>query len=94
MERYPILLSPVCSIPAYRHGERRWSIDGATVEYLDAKRYSQWVNLTGNPALSVPAGKSDEGLPIGVQLIGRPFEEERVLAVGRMLEQELTTARR
>jgi Asp-tRNA(Asn)/Glu-tRNA(Gln) amidotransferase A subunit family amidase len=89
MHRYPILLSPVASIPAYRHGERRWNIDGETVEYLDAMRYSQWVNLTGNPALSVPVAKSREGMPIGVQLIGRPWEEELVLAVGRALEREM-----
>src|SRR5206468_2654541 len=81
MHRYPILLSPVASIPAYRHGERRWEIDGKTVEYLDAMRYSQWLNLTGSPALSVPFAASPEGMPIGVQLIGLPWEEELVLAV-------------
>jgi len=36
MERYPILLCPAAAIPAFRHGERSWQIDGKTVNYLDA----------------------------------------------------------
>jgi Asp-tRNA(Asn)/Glu-tRNA(Gln) amidotransferase A subunit family amidase len=49
-------------------------------------RYSQWLNLTGFPGASVPMALSKEGLPIGVQIIGRPFEEELVLAVAEALE--------
>ena len=36
MQEYPVLLCPVCSIPAFRHGERKWKVDGQEVEYLDA----------------------------------------------------------
>jgi Asp-tRNA(Asn)/Glu-tRNA(Gln) amidotransferase A subunit family amidase len=49
-------------------------------------RYSQWLNLTGFPGASVPLGLSSEGLPIGVQIIGRPFEDELVLSVAEALE--------
>jgi len=49
-------------------------------------RYSQWLNLTGFPGASVPVGHSNEGLPIGVQVIGRPFDDELVLAVAETLE--------
>ncbi|MGH9732131.1 MAG: amidase, partial [Candidatus Acidiferrales bacterium] len=45
MERYPILLCPVCAIPAFRHGEREWTVDGRRVDYLQAMSYSQWFNL-------------------------------------------------
>jgi Asp-tRNA(Asn)/Glu-tRNA(Gln) amidotransferase A subunit family amidase len=86
MERFPILLCPVCAIPAFRHGERTWEVEGRQVEYLEAMRYTQWFNLLGAPAAVVPVGRSPEGLPIGVQVAGRPFEDERVLGVAAAVE--------
>ena len=88
MRKYPILLCPAAAIPAFRHGERSWKIDGKTVNYLDAWSYTEWFNLLGNPAVVVPVSHSFEGLPIGVQIVGRPWEEERVLAVAAVLEKE------
>ncbi len=92
MRDYPILLCPAAAIPAFRHGERSWRIDGGsvnkTVEYLDAWSYTAWFNLLGNPAAVVPVSQSQEGLPIGVQIVGRPWEEEQVLAVAAALERE------
>ena len=87
MERYPILLCPACAVPAFRHGERKWTIDGQTVDYWQAMSYSQWFNLLGNPTAVVPVGMSAEGLPIGIQVVGRPFEDELVLAVARRIEE-------
>jgi Asp-tRNA(Asn)/Glu-tRNA(Gln) amidotransferase A subunit family amidase len=87
MDRFPILLCPVCSIPAFRHGERKWTVDGLEVEYLNAMSYTQWFNILGNPAAVVPVGRSPENLPIGVQVVGRPYEDERVLAVAAAIEQ-------
>jgi Asp-tRNA(Asn)/Glu-tRNA(Gln) amidotransferase A subunit family amidase len=86
MEGFPILLCPVCAIPAFRHGEREWEVEGQQVKYLDAMRYTQWFNLLGAPAAVVPVGRSPEGLPIGVQIAGRPFEDERVLGVAAAIE--------
>jgi Asp-tRNA(Asn)/Glu-tRNA(Gln) amidotransferase A subunit family amidase len=86
MHEYPILLCPVASIPAFRHGERSWQIDGQTVEYLDAWSYAEWFNLLGTPAAVVPFGRSNGGLPIGVQIVARPWQEELVLAVAAELE--------
>jgi len=86
MREYPILLCPVASIPAFHHGERSWEIDGKAVQYLDAWSYTEWFNLLGNPAAAVPVGRSNEGLPIGVQIVARPWEEELVLAVAAELE--------
>jgi len=91
MREYPILLCPAAAIPAFRHGERSWKVDGTTVEYLDAWSYTEWFNLLGNPAAVVPVSHStaaeSEGLPIGVQIVGRPWEEEQVLAVAAALER-------
>jgi Asp-tRNA(Asn)/Glu-tRNA(Gln) amidotransferase A subunit family amidase len=86
MESFPILLCPVCAIPAFRHGERAWEVEGQQVKYLDAMRYTQWFNLLGAPAAVVPGGRSPEGLPIGVQIVGRPFEDERVLGIAAAVE--------
>lgn len=88
MRRYPILLCPVASIPAFKHGEREWDIDNQTVKYLDAWSYCEWFNLLGMPAAVVPVGYSVGGLPIGVQVAGRPWEEEMVLEVADILERE------
>jgi Asp-tRNA(Asn)/Glu-tRNA(Gln) amidotransferase A subunit family amidase len=88
MENFPILLCPVCSIPAFRHGERAWLVDGQQVNYLDVMRYTQWFNLLAVPAAVVPVGRSPEGLPIGVQIVGRPFEDERVLGIAAAIEAE------
>lgn len=88
MRKYPILLCPPAAIPAFRHGERTWQIDGKTVHYLDAWSYTEWFNLLGNPAAVVPVSHSREGLPIGVQIVGRPWEEEQVLAVACVIERE------
>jgi amidase len=88
MREYPVLLSPVASIPAFRHGERSWSIDGKTVAYLDAWSYCEWFNLLGMPAAVVPLARSSEGLPIGVQIAAKPWEEEVVLSVAEVLEKE------
>jgi Asp-tRNA(Asn)/Glu-tRNA(Gln) amidotransferase A subunit family amidase len=88
MEHYPVLLCPAAAIPAFRHGERSWQIDGKTVEYLDAWSYTEFFNLLGNPAAVIPVVHSSEGLPIGVQIVGRPWQEEQVLAVAAALERE------
>ena len=88
MQRYHILLCPVAAIPAFRHGERTWRVEGRTVQYLDAWSYSEFFNLLGNPAAVVPVSHSPEGLPIGVQIVGRPWEEEKVLAVAHSLERQ------
>lgn len=86
MSEHPILLCPVASIPAFRHGERRWTIDGKAVAYLDAMRFAQWFNAAACPAVVVPAGASAEGLPIGIQIVARPFEDEVALGVAAVVD--------
>ncbi len=88
MRECPILICPVASIPSFNHGERQWLVEGKTVNYLDAWSYCEWFNLLGFPAAVVPVGKAPDGLPIGVQIVGRPWEEELVLAVAAAVERE------
>jgi Asp-tRNA(Asn)/Glu-tRNA(Gln) amidotransferase A subunit family amidase len=84
---YSVLLCPVASIPAFRHGERTWIIDGQGVDYLDAVRHTQWFNTLAAPAAVVPVGRSPEGLPIGVQIAARPFEDEIALGVAAIVDR-------
>jgi Asp-tRNA(Asn)/Glu-tRNA(Gln) amidotransferase A subunit family amidase len=86
MEEVTVLVSPVSTGPAFRHGEGNWR-RGERKNYRDTMRYSQWLNLAGFPGAVVPMGMSPERLPIGVQVIGRPYEEELVLAVAEAIER-------
>ncbi len=87
METFPMLLCPVASIPAFRHGERSWVVEGREVWYLDAVRHTQWFNVLACPAAVVPVGQSREGLPIGVQIVARPYEDEAALAVAGVVDR-------
>ena len=89
MQRYDALLCPVAAVPAFRHGEREWTIDGTRVHYLDAWSYSAWFNLLQHPAVSVPAGSTADGLPVGVQVVARHWEERTALALARTIERRL-----
>jgi len=86
MESVPILISSVSTGPAFKHGEGNWR-SGEKECYRDTMRHSQWLNLTGFPGAAVPVGMSNEGLPIGVQVIGRPYEDELVLAIAEAIER-------
>jgi amidase len=88
MQRFPVLLCPVASVPAFKHGERNWEIDGKSVRYLDAWSYCEWFNLLGMPSAVLPISKSKEGLPIGVQIVTQPWQEEVALSVAEILERE------
>ncbi|MBZ5549993.1 MAG: amidase [Acidobacteriia bacterium] len=87
MRKYPVLICPTAAIPAFRHGEREWKVEGKTVKYLDAWSYCEWFNLLGFPGVVVPMGFSEAGLPIGVQIVGRPWEEELVFSIAAVLEE-------
>lgn len=78
MENVPVLLMPVCGIAAFPHRTRG---------LFKAMMPSVIWNALGFPALSVPMTMNTEGLPVGVQLIGRPWEERTLLAVGQRLEE-------
>lgn len=85
-ERYPILLMPVAPGPAFRHGEIGWIAANHSATFVETFAYTQWFNLLGCPAATLPVARSNEGLPIGVQVAGRPFDDELVLAVASAIE--------
>ena len=86
LREVPILLSAVSMAPAFKHGAGNYR-SGDPHNYRDTMRFSQWLNLAGFPGLPLPMGQSAEGLPINIQLIGRPHEEELLLAVAERLEE-------
>jgi len=85
LREVPILLSAVSTAPAFKHGAGNYR-SGDPHNYRDTMRFSQWLNLAGFPGLSLPMGRSPEGLPINIQLIARPHEEDLLLAVAEQLE--------
>jgi Asp-tRNA(Asn)/Glu-tRNA(Gln) amidotransferase A subunit family amidase len=85
MGRRRALLCPVAGVPAFRHRERVWSIGGRKVRYPRVFSYCQIFNLLSNPSVVVPVGRSPEGLPIGVQIVGRHFEDPLILGIARRL---------
>jgi aspartyl-tRNA(Asn)/glutamyl-tRNA(Gln) amidotransferase subunit A len=82
-QRVDVIASPVAPRPAFRLGEL---IDDPLSMYLN-DIYTLSANLAGLPGLSLPCGFSREGLPIGLQLLAPPFEEERLLRAARMYER-------
>jgi amidase len=89
MKTTPLIIAPVGATPAFEHGARRVEINGQSVSVFRAFSYSQTFNVFGLPSLVVPAGRSADGLPIGVQIVGRPFEEKTLLAAAAVVEKEL-----
>jgi len=90
MEGTPLFVAPVGAVPAFRHEEYgRVEVNGQTVPTFRAFAYTHAANVFDLPAVCLPAGRSREGLPIGVQIVGRPFEEWRVLAAAHVVEDAL-----
>lgn len=87
MSDHQVLIMPVSTGPAFRHGEMGWTRDERPATFVDTMVYSQWFNLLGLPAVVVPVGKSPEGLPIGVQIVGRPYEEYFVCTIAEAIER-------
>jgi amidase len=89
MERYPIILGPTFCVTAFKHGATEVDIDGKKYPHFLAGWPVAWGNCAGLPGAVVPCGKDREGLPIGLQISGRAFGEETVLAVAKAAESAL-----
>jgi Asp-tRNA(Asn)/Glu-tRNA(Gln) amidotransferase A subunit family amidase len=87
METFPVLLMPVVGIAAFRHGESRWQVEGKEIGLFQAAMPALVANVLGLPAVTIPMAISSAGVPIGVQLMGRPFEDELLLEIAVKLEQ-------
>jgi len=82
-EEVDAILTPTSPTPAFKRGERS---DDPLAMYL-SDIYTISVNLAGLPAISVPSGFTESGLPIGLQVIGKPFGESEMFAVANAFEQ-------
>jgi amidase len=89
MRTTPLIIAPVGAICAFEHGAQRVNVAGESISVFRAFSYSQTFNVFGLPCVAVPVARSAKGLPIGVQLVGRPFEERIVLAAAAVLEEAL-----
>lgn len=82
-----VLLTPTAPNPAPRIGQTEVELGGVAEDTrLASTRYVRALNLLGLPALSVPCGFTSEQMPVGAQIIGRPFDEATILWVGAALE--------
>lgn len=85
-ESIDVLLTPTLTKPAPRVGTLGKSPETASDEFLDWLSFTHPFNCTGQPAISLPLAESRDGLPIGIQLVGRPRDEYTVLSLGAQLE--------
>ena len=86
-EQYDLLLTPVLSCTAFPTGQPPAAIAGKEIPQFGWMTYTNPFNLTGQPAASVPCGFDSTGLPVGLQIIGRAYEDSLVLRAARAFEQ-------
>jgi Asp-tRNA(Asn)/Glu-tRNA(Gln) amidotransferase A subunit family amidase len=91
METTPIIIAPVGAVPAYPHETLKVTVRNTTMGTFRAFSYAQTFSVFNLPVVTVPAGKSNDGLPIGVQIAGLPFAEEMILAAAEIVEAALST---
>ena len=94
MSDTPLILAPVGATPAYDHDTLKVRVGDITIGNFKAFSYSQTFNVFDLAVVTVPAGLSGEGLPIGVQIIAKPFDEQRLLAAAAIIEEALGGWRR
>ena len=86
-EKYDLLLTPTATTPAFEHGILYpREIDGVKVDRHASSVFTYPFNLTGQPAISVPCGFTKSGLPIGLQIVGRRFDDTTVLRAAAAFE--------
>jgi Asp-tRNAAsn/Glu-tRNAGln amidotransferase A subunit and related amidases len=86
METHRVLLLPACGVTAFPHRTRRWKTSAKEIGLFEAMMPLTPFNLFGMPGVVVPMGFDAEGMPCGVQLVGRPYDEELLLELAVLLE--------
>jgi amidase len=89
MDRYEFFVLPTVQVPPFDVNQPFVTeIDGTAMEtYIDWMKSCYYVSVTGHPAISVPAGFTDDGLPVGIQIVGRHQDDWGVLQLGHAFEQ-------
>jgi len=85
-DQIDVLLTPTLTYPAPKLGTIGQDVDTASDQFLDWLSFTHPFNCTGQPAISLPLAVSTSGLPIGIQLVGRPHDEYTILSLGAHLE--------
>jgi len=92
---FDAVVCPITPTPAFPHDHnpnplaRRIDIDGVECPFFDQVVWAGLATMPGLPATAIPAGRSPEGLPVGVQLIGPMFEDRTPLRLAELLEQKI-----
>ena len=87
MRNYDLLITPTVAVPPFEVGiQGPTVIDGRAVDQFEWLHFTYPYNLTGSPAATVPAGWTDDGLPIGLQIIGRHLDDALVLRASACFE--------
>jgi amidase len=96
MADYEFLLLPVCQVPPFDIEQRYiMEIDGTPLAtYIDWMKSCYHITVTGHPAISVPCGFTSDGLPIGLQIVGRFHDDFGVLQLAHAFEQANPIGRR
>jgi amidase len=84
---WDVLLCPVCGVTAQPHGDETATVDGNTASQEAVSLPLRLAAVTGNPSLVIPLGQDVTGLPIGAQLIGARWQDERLLAIGARISE-------
>lgn len=87
MQNYDLLLSPTLTVPPFPvHMQGPEKVDGQMVPPFQWLSFTLPINMTGQPAASIPAGWTDSGLPVGLQIVGRHLSDESVLLASAAFE--------
>jgi amidase len=87
MRDHPVLLLPACGVAAFPHRQRRWQTGEKEIGLFEAMMPLTFSNLLGLPAMVIPFGRTEEGLPVGVQLVAAPYGEELLLDLAVRMEE-------
>jgi aspartyl-tRNA(Asn)/glutamyl-tRNA(Gln) amidotransferase subunit A len=87
MESYDLLVTPTLPIPAFAAGQIAPQQIASTNDWAGWTPFTYPFNLTQQPAASVPCGFTTQGLPVGMQLVGRMFDDRTVLAAAYAYER-------
>jgi len=90
-DQIDVLLTPTLTYPAPKIGAIGQRVDTASDEFLDWLSFTHPFNCTGQPAISLPLATTRSGLPIGIQLVGRPRDEYTILSLGAQLEATISS---
>ena len=81
LQEYDFIISPTTPHTAFKLGKK---YNDPTAMYLE-DIFTVQANLSGNPAISIPSGKDNKGMPIGIQLMGNHFKEKELLAFSKII---------